>query len=386
MKNILVCAAFFSPHVGGQEVVIEKLAASLSAQGHRVDVLTNNTNHATIQEQSPSGFGITRLPCWNWLGGWFPVVKPSFKATSALWHIWFKHYDVIVTNTRFFQTSLFGGMIAHFRKIPLVHIEHGSQHSISPNKFVSLFGKIIDHSVGAWLAHISCKNVGVSEAAVDFLRHLGAKDSRVILNGIDQEMFKKTQTDLRSRLGIQEDALILSFVGRMIYAKGVQDLITVMSELKKNEFQMRLLIAGNGNYLEELKRITLQKECNDVILFLGELNRMQVVDLLSASDIFINPSYSEGLPTSVLEASAIGLPILATDVGGTREIVIHGKTGFLFPAGDTQRLKERLLELVGDSELRRNLGEAAMAFVKEKFDSNITTPGLCSFILEASND
>jgi glycosyltransferase involved in cell wall biosynthesis len=104
------------------------------------------------------------------------------------------------------------------------------------------------------------------------------------------------------------------------------------------------------------------------ILFLGQKDQREVAAILRSSDIFVNPSYSEGLPTSVLEAGAAGLAIVATDVGGTREIIEDGKTGFLVSPGDTRALKERVCQLVKDRQLREDFGRRIRQFVNENFD------------------
>lgn len=103
------------------------------------------------------------------------------------------------------------------------------------------------------------------------------------------------------------------------------------------------------------------------ILFLGEKSQEQIVEILSITDIFVNPSYSEGLPTSVMEAAGIGLPIVATDVGGTRQIIEARKTGLLVACGDVDRLRQSICELIRDKNLRILPGENAHRFVKENY-------------------
>jgi glycosyltransferase involved in cell wall biosynthesis len=93
-----------------------------------------------------------------------------------------------------------------------------------------------------------------------------------------------------------------------------------------------------------------------------------VRDVLSQSDILVNPSYGEGLPTAVLEAGAMGLAVVATDVGGTKEIIDDGRNGFLVEAGDVKALRSKISALVRNSKLRAGFGSALQKKVRESFD------------------
>jgi glycosyltransferase involved in cell wall biosynthesis len=209
--------------------------------------------------------------------------------------------------------------------------------------------------------------IGVSEAACEFLRHLGANNTFLIYNGIDTSVFRNKHTGYRQKLGITNDTLLITFVGRLIYAKGVQDLVRAFAKIGDVVPKTKLLIVGDGPYRANLERLARQSGHDSDILFLGQKNQVEVIDILSATDIFVNPSYSEGLPTSVMEAASIGLPIIATDIGGTREIIVDHETGILAKTGDTRQLEEKLQELLFNMNLREKLGENARMFVEQKF-------------------
>jgi glycosyltransferase involved in cell wall biosynthesis len=211
-------------------------------------------------------------------------------------------------------------------------------------------------------------NIGVSEAACEFLKHLGAATAQLIHDGIDTKVFKKEEdTNYRQKLGISNDALIITFVGRLIYAKGVQDLISAFSTIKDTALELKLLIVGDGPYRAKLEKLARQTDCAGNIIFLGQRNQDEVIDMLSATNIFVNPSYSEGLPTSVMEAASIGLPIIATDVGGTREIITTDEAGILVKAGNVAQMSKELTGLCTSAELREKLGGNARILVDKKF-------------------
>jgi glycosyltransferase involved in cell wall biosynthesis len=368
MKRILIFAAYFYPHVGGYEKIVYELSRRLVQRGYDIDILTCNTERALAYEEL-AGIHIYRLPSWNALNSVYPIPKPyptSFKILRRLLH---KNHDVINTQTRFFITSFLGLIFAKLKRTPLIHTEYGARHSIVPNKVVDLISRAYDHSIGALIVKSARRNIGVSEAACEFLKHLGATDIQLIHNGIDTTTFKKKEdTNYRQKAGISNDALVITFVGRLIYAKGVQDLVSAFSKIKDTAPEVKLLIVGDGPYRAELEKLAQQTDCHSSILFLGQRNQDEVIDVLSATDIFVNPSYSEGLPTSVMEAASIGLPIIATDVGGTGEIIADYKTGILIKAANTSQLEQKLRELLTNTQLRGELGANARIFVEQKFN------------------
>ena len=100
------------------------------------------------------------------------------------------------------------------------------------------------------------------------------------------------------------------------------------------------------------------------VLFLGGVNHENIPELMSAADIFVLPSLSEGFPLVLVEAMASGLPVIATNVGGLPEIVKEGETGFLVPSQDSKQLAQRIIRLIGDNELRQTMRTNAIAQAK----------------------
>jgi glycosyltransferase involved in cell wall biosynthesis len=367
MKRILIFAAYFYPHIGGYEKIVYELSRRLVQSDYEIDILTCNTERAPAYEEL-DGIHIYRLPCWNALNSLYPIPKPCPAGFKILRRLLRKNYDIVNTQTRFFITSFLGLIFAKLKKTPLVHTEHGTRHSTVPNKVVDLISRTYDHTIGDLLVKSARRNIGVSQAACEFLKHLGAANTQVIYNGIDTGIFKREDTNYRQKLGIGNDALVVTFVGRLIYAKGAQDLISAFPRIKDTASNVKLLIVGGGPYRAELEKLARRTDCSSSILFLGQKKQAELIEILSATDIFVNPSYSEGLPTSVMEAASIGLPIIATDVGGTREIITTGKTGILVQARDMGQLAEELCRLCADAELRGKLGKNARILAERKFD------------------
>jgi len=371
MKRILIFAAYFYPHLGGYAKVIYELSRRLVEKGYEIDVVTCNTEE-TPAEEEVDGIRIHRLPSWNILSGIYPIPKPTVTTFKILFQLSRKRIGLINTHSRFFPTSLLGLIFAKLKRKPLVHTEHGAPHAVLSNKLIGSVNKVYDHTIGSLIIKSAARSIGVSEAVCDFLRHLGAKNTIAIPNGIDADVFRKVETDLTKSLGLN-GVIVITFVGRLIYAKGVQDLISAFPMIKETAPNVKLLIIGDGPYRGDLESLAYQTDCGDDILFLGKKNQTEVIDILSATDIFVNPSYSEGLAMSVMEAASIGLPIVATNVGGTREIIANYETGILIKARDATQLKDKVCELVASAELREKLAKNSRKSVKQRFNwDNIT--------------
>lgn len=373
--RILIFAAFFEPFKGGYVNSIKELARRLQKNGQEVVIVAANTHQAPIREVI-EGIEIRRLNCWNpkLLNQSFPIIKP----VSSVFKVWRQlskeHWDIVSTQTRFFPTSLLGFVFAAHKKIPLIHTERGSCHPQANSWLIALAGQLVDHTLGILLTTFAKKVVAVSEAGCEFLRHLGSPEPIKIPNGIDTEFFTPLpQSTARLNLNLKKEYIIITFVGRLIFAKGAQDLIAAFQLLAERFSGVHLLIVGDGPFRKNLQQQAIKTGLGQKIQFLGEKNKSEIREILAASDIFVNPSYSEGLPTSVLEAVAMGLAVVATNVGGTAEIIEHQKNGLLVPARQSKLLKESLTKLIENPSLRYDFQKNARQAVKQKFNWNLIT-------------
>lgn len=367
MKAILIFAAFFYPHMGGVEKYTYELSARLVQRGHRVDIVTCNTEGVSCYEEM-DGIHVYRLPTWNVLDASYPIPKPSPTSFRILRKLTNQEYDIVNTETRFFINSLLGLIFAKVKRLPLTHTELGAGHSVRSNKVVDLISRTYDHTIGSLIVKSARVNIGLSQAVCEFLGHLGARNIQLVHNGIDTVAFRQQNANFRRELGIADEVCLITFVGRLIYAKGVQDLISAFPDVKKVASDAELLIVGDGAYRSELETLTLKTGYAQNIRFLGERPLTEIVKILNATDIFVNPSYSEGFPTSVLEAAAISKPIVATDVGGTKEIIKNGETGLLIQPYQSEQIAQALSLLASDKQMAGELGKRVRCLVEEKFD------------------
>lgn len=207
--------------------------------------------------------------------------------------------------------------------------------------------------------------IAVSEEMARGLRPVclsAARKVQVIHNGIRLPPFSRpASATLRAALpGAKERPVVLT-ISRLDRPKGLSDLLAAAPLVPEALF----VLAGEGR-----ERATLEEQARalgiaDRVLFLG--HRDDVPDLLACCDVFVLPSHYEGLPISVLEAMAAGKPVIATAVGGTKEVIMHGETGLLVPPRDPVALALAIRTILSDSVLAKRLAAAGMARVRQEF-------------------
>ena len=264
------------------------------------------------------------------------------------------------------------------------HIVHAhnptSLHYAALSKFVSRGGLVVtihgDQETHARLGtalewKLANSIVVVSHAAKRNLRlPCGDDKVTVIHNGIASTSDSDRRQPMRRALGA-ENRLVGAIVARIDGHKGHATLLNSLRILKDRGIHLMMLVIGDGAERSNLEHFaaTLQLDAQSV-RFLGA--RRDVGDLLSAVDLFVLPSDTEGLPLSVLEAMAAGLPIIATRVGGLPELVDDGKEGILVTPGDAQGLAEAIERMSQDPLLRATLGQSAKTRAGGEFSLSAT--------------
>jgi glycosyltransferase involved in cell wall biosynthesis len=204
-------------------------------------------------------------------------------------------------------------------------------------------------------------------AGPELLRWLG--------NGIDIARFDRTRfsdatlSALRRDVGLDEGASVVGFVGRLVQEKGILDLLEAARTVSAAVPSVQFLIIGP--YDEEkpdalrpdvAERYGVADRCR----FLGM--RHDMPELYALMDVLVLPSYREGFPRAPMEASAMGVPAVVTDIRGCREAVEHGENGLLFPVGDADALASAVIELVKDDDRRSRMGAIGRKMAEERFD------------------
>lgn len=189
----------------------------------------------------------------------------------------------------------------------------------------------------------------------------------VIRNGVDVDRFAPRPADeaLRSTLGLPPRAPLVVAVSRLNPMKGIDDYLKAIALLAGRYAQARFVIVGDGASRRELEKQAHRLGLAGRVVFTG--TRLDVAAILSQATISVAPSLSEGLSNVVLESMAAGVPVVATRVGGTPEILDDGVTGLLVPPCDASALAGAIGRLLGNEALARRLGEAARARAVNRF-------------------
>ncbi|NDJ86456.1 MAG: glycosyltransferase family 4 protein [Chloroflexi bacterium] len=210
--------------------------------------------------------------------------------------------------------------------------------------------------------------IAVSEAVREAFSKLAKIDSErieTIYNGIEIERFDthSARDAKRAEMGWPLDQPTVIMVAVLRPGKGHEVLFDAIPRLKEAVPGVRIKLVGGGELEDELRQQAAPY--GETVEFLGQ--RMDVPDLLGASDVMVLPSWSEALPTVLIEAGAAGLPVVATDVGGSAEIVKDAETGYIVPPGDSAAIADRLIAVLKDPGAAMAMGDRARDFVTATF-------------------
>ncbi|HWB12360.1 MAG TPA: glycosyltransferase [Pirellulales bacterium] len=223
-------------------------------------------------------------------------------------------------------------------------------------------------AIDRWLARRTDRIVVNSSGVRDFYVRHGLPDEKfvVIPNGISAPPPSDLSRDeLLAELGLPNNARLIGAVGRLWPQKRIKDLIWAADLLKVIRDDVHLLIVGDGPHRRRLEQFRRQVRIEDKVHFLG--HRGDVPRLMPHFDLLWLASEYEGLPNAVMEAMIAGVPVVATDISGNRDLVVPGETGYLVPVGDRAALARQANKLLDDAELAKRLGEAARRRVLAEF-------------------
>lgn len=232
--------------------------------------------------------------------------------------------------------------------------------------------------IEAWCGWRTDLVAAVSGAVADYIADFARlrKAPVVLPNGIDIERFRttdpSTRRKMRRELGVPDDATLFVSVGRMVEAKNHAVLLEAFRRVRETCPDAHLALIGDGPLEEELRRQAERLALGDHVLFPGFRDDVELC--LHASDVFVLPSRTEGMPLALLEALAAGLPTIASDVGGVGEVLGEPPAGLLVPAGRVDELAGAMGEVATSGPLRTRLSERARER-SEKFSLAVMTSG-----------
>lgn len=295
----------------------------------------------------------------------------------AAWQLWriFRREAFTIVHTHQIKAALFGQLAARLAGVPVVvNTVHGFYfHEHTPplkRRAWILLEKICARSSDLLLSQNRedvATAIGAGICAADRIEHVG--------NGIDVRRFAAAAVRpervraLRRELKLPDDALVVGFVGRMVKEKGVPELFEAVRSLRQREPRVRLLMIGPAD-VDKPDVMTPAAAgpygIGDVTVFAGY--RHDMPELYSLMRVAVLPSHREGMPRSPMEASAMGIPVVATDIRGCREVVRDGENGLLVPLRDPAALAAAIARVLADEGLAARLGASGRARAEAEFD------------------
>jgi glycosyltransferase involved in cell wall biosynthesis len=202
------------------------------------------------------------------------------------------------------------------------------------------------------------------DTLVDTL-HIPARKVRLLGNGVDLSRFdpdaldSATRSELRTQWGVTDDELVCAVVGRLVREKGVVELLEAASRLRARGVPVRFVVIGptDPDKSDAIDDTVFTDAAADGVVFTG--TRTDMPQCYAAADLFLTASWREGFPRSAMEAAAMGLATVGTDIRGNRQVIADGETGLLVPVRDADAIAAAVERLVTDTALRNGMGAAA---------------------------
>jgi len=347
---------------GGAETYQTHLAAECSKRG--ITVRLCMPNHPSLdpwaRELRRSGAAVSQGLS---LFGWMINLARHSRNRNAIVHLngsWNGSFSLHLAAAKMLGMSV----VITEHSIPVVPTPGAGLRRLAPWRIKHQIRRLRKHIQWLWADQI----IVVSRSERERLtKDYGLPKSQCVAipNGVDCEVFRpdlQAGRKIREKLGIGEQ-LVVGSVGRLDDKKGYHLLIQAAAALKHTD--ITVLLVGDGPQRDRLAQQAWELEIEDKVHLPGW--RDDVPSFLNAMDIFALPSEAEALPFSILEAMSAGIPVVATDVGGVRELVRDRITGYIIPRGNIEQLITRLRELIEFPQLREAIGRKGREHVKTHY-------------------
>jgi len=273
-----------------------------------------------------------------------------------------RSYDIIHAHW-LYPSGIAGVIAAKVRNLPLIVTSHGGDLNRARHSRALTF-------LSGRVSRGSNVCIGVSMALCEQFRSYGISEDRTLHIPVGAEVTSDSShcvfdgcTEFREFDAFTGFRMI--YVGSLIPGKSVETMLSAHRKLETLGYPVASAIVGPGPMKARLKSIVKEQLINNVFIVDGQEPSL-IPAWMSKAHVLVLPSLSEGQPTVVMEAMALGLPVIATDIPGMRELVHTGKTGFLFPPRDVERLTECVENVIKDDLLRQQMGHRAKEYFKRK--------------------
>lgn len=357
--SVLMVIGSYLPYIGGTERQLAALAAELRERRFRVEVMTGRHDPAWPLREDLNGILVHRLsyPHIRFLGALGLLLRAGFFLLTEGRR--FQVFHVHAVNSLAVLTTLIGKLLGKAVVLKAVgswELDEGVLNPVRRRRFVyrQLLG--ILGQADAWVAVSARLHKAMSDAGLPNARLV------IIPNGVDTERFMSLQEGQGHSFSMTTAPQVI-FVGRLVKEKGLSVLLEAWSLVVQQRKTAVLHVVGGGPLEEELKMTAERLGILSSVRFHGYQHA--VLPFLQAAHLFVLSSYVEGLSNTLLEAMAVGLPVVATRISGSEDIVTTGKNGLLVPPGDAKALAAAIIQVVDDPVQAAAMGRHARQFVEQ---------------------
>ena len=277
-----------------------------------------------------------------------------------------KKNQIRIIHANSFRAAFYSLLVAKLLKIPLVW----HMHDILDYR---LFNKIFIKLTSFGASKIICVSKAVKENLIIF--GVNSEKCRVIYNSIDKNKFLNTNViygKFRKEFNIPQDAILIGSIGQIAEWKGQEIFLNSISKVLIKYPKVKFTIVGDvisekeERYKKTLKRFVKKNNLEKVVFFTGF--RENISQIITDLNIIVHTSIKpDPLPTVIIEAMALGKPVIATNVGGVHELINHNLNGLIIPPKDPQKLSQAILKMLNNPELIKKMGKEGMIIADKKF-------------------
>ena len=353
MKIAHICP-FYYPAIGGVRQVVEELAKRQLKEGHEVHVFTSDwdkTQRIAKQEEILDGVYVHRCKHWfraaNFMTFWPSLFPKLLKG----------NFDIIHSHLFAHPHFVMAAMAAKIKGIPHIHTTH-CPWSDAPRSLIGRIGLVASYNLFSRLAlNTTDKVIAITPWENRFINKYGGSAEKIINipNGMDEVFFKKIrQNDFKKKNNLKNPVIL--FFGRLSFTKSPDKFVEIAKEILKNRPDLYFVLRGPDEGLKKKVQKMIKNEKN-IILLNETRERKEIVKMYQAAEMYVLPSYREGLPLTLFEAMASGLPVVATPVNGIPYEIKEPDNGFLVNHSDTKKFAKRIIQILDDKKLKKKISE-----------------------------
>lgn len=359
--------------VGGIARVVHDLSHRLIKDGHEVTVVTYKEGNVQDFEDD-KGVKVYRVNNYminpNNFIDW--IMQLNFNLISKATELINKEGPFDVIHAHDWLVAYAAKTLKDSFKIPVVSTIHATESGRNSGIHDEVQRYINDTE---WMLTYESTEVIVNsnfmKSELQRLFGLPFEKINVIPNGVNLNLYNGVERDYNFRRQYAADnEKIILYVGRLVYEKGIQNLIAAIPKVLNNYHDSKLIIAGKGGMIDELRDEVRRLNIENKVYFTGYLNLTQVTKMYKCADVAVFPSTYEPFGVVALEGMLSGTPVVVSDVGGLNEIVEHRVNGMKSYAGNPNSIADSILELLFNPELCANVAKAAKAKVKSQYNWN----------------